>query len=160
MYESDNEKIKRLEDRISQLEKQNSFGRGAMGYEYKSTRMIFGMPFVHIANGINPETGRPYVAKGFIAVGNVAIGVFALGGVAIGAFAFGGVAIGLFVFGGLALGLLIGLGGFATGVIALGGMAAGYYALGGGAIGAHVLSGSYQDPALLELFRSFGILKH
>ena len=37
------------------------------GYEYKSELTIFGLPWVHVATGVNPETGRKRVAKGFFA---------------------------------------------------------------------------------------------
>ena len=63
------------------------------GYEYKSKATIFGMPLVHIAQGFTPE-GRFRVAKGFIAIGNVAVGVIAVGGVAIGIYAVGGLCLG------------------------------------------------------------------
>ncbi len=62
------------------------------GYEYRSQMELFGWPLVHVAQGFNPDTGRPRVAKGIIAVGNLAIGLFALGGIACGGFAVGGLA--------------------------------------------------------------------
>src|SRR5207244_5786630 len=52
----------------------------AYGYEYRSKATLFGLPLVHIAYGMDPETGRRRVAKGIIAIGDLAIGVIALGG--------------------------------------------------------------------------------
>lgn len=55
------------------------------GYEYRSKAQIFGWPLIHVAQGMDPDTGCPRVAKGAIAVGNAAVGVLAIGGLAIGA---------------------------------------------------------------------------
>lgn len=147
------ERLKRIEEKLEALEKRGGPMGRYYGYEYKSKKMIFGMPLIHIAQGFDPETGRMRVARGFIAVGNVAIGVFSLGGVALGVFAFGGFSLGLVVFGGAAIGILLGIGGLATGCIALGGMAIGYYAIGGGAVGVHTVSGAGADPELANRFR-------
>ena len=77
------------------------------GREYRSERQLFGWPLVHIANGIDPVTGRRRVAKGIIAIGDTAIGgLLAIGGTAIGPIAMGGAAFGLFTIGGLSVGLL------------------------------------------------------
>ena len=92
---------------------------GYAGYEYKSSATLFGMPLIHIVSG--PGTGgtlKP--AKGFIAIGNVAIGVIAIGGIAVGVIALAGVSFGLVCLGGVALGILGGAGGLATGYIAVG----------------------------------------
>jgi len=101
-------------------------------YEYRSPTTWFGLPLVHIARGVDPETGRPLVAKGVFAVGSVAIGVVALGGVAVGGLALGGIALGLAVFGGIAVGG-IALGGMSVALfLAVGGLAvSAQYALGG-----------------------------
>jgi hypothetical protein len=137
--------------------------RRALGHEYKSKTTVFGLPLVHIATGIDPATGKKRVAKGIIAIGDVAVGVLALGGVAMGGFTLGGASFGVFSLGGLALGLVFAsggcavspvfaFGGFAMGSIALGGMAVGYYAFGGGAFGVHTASGAGVDPAAEQLF--------
>src|SRR5262245_39127912 len=73
-------------------------------YEYKSGAELFGLPLIHIAQGIDPKTGTMRVAKGIIAIGNIAIGILALGGLSFGGITIGGVSIGLFALGGLALG--------------------------------------------------------
>ena len=130
-----------------------AFGRG--GYEYKSQAEFLGLPLIHVAVGVDPKTGRKRIAKGIIAVGDVAVGVFALGGVALGGLTLGGVSVGLAALGGLAIGLGVGLGGLAIGYVAVGGLAIGYYALGGLAIGTHALGGSTQDPTATEFFRDW-----
>jgi len=131
-----------------------AFGRRGMrycGYEYRSSTTIFGLPLVHIAYGPTPE-GRMRVAKGFIAIGNIAVGVIALGGVAAGVITIAGLGLGIICLAGMALGILLGLGGFATGYIAVGGVAIGIYAIGGLSIGIHTI---YNDPNLQEMVKSF-----
>lgn len=155
MYRSDEDRMKRIEEQLDALQKQGLPAARMFGYEYKSKRRILGMPLVHIAQGLDPATGRPRVARGFVAIGNIAIGVFALGGIAVGGVALGGFSVGLLALGGMALGVLLGAGGMAVGCLALGGMAVGYYALGGLALGVHALGGNAQDPALLRAIQDF-----
>jgi hypothetical protein len=95
--------------------------------------------------------GRLKPAKGFIAIGNVAIGVIAIGGFSIGILSIAGIGLGLICFGGMALGLLGAAGGMAVGYIALGGVAVGAYAIGGLAIGTHTI---YNSPELQEFLRN------
>ena len=124
------------------------------GYEYKSKRTIFGLPLVHVAQGLTAE-GKFQVAKGFIAVGNVAVGVIAIGGAAVGVISFAGAGLGIVCFAGLALGILCGIGGFAVGYLAVGGIAIGVYAVGGLCWGPHTIS---NDPALLRFLE--GLFRH
>jgi hypothetical protein len=136
-----------------------------MGREWRSKTELFGWPLVHVAHGIDPETGKPRVAKGIIAVGNIAIGGVAVGGMAIGGFTVGGLSLGVLgiggcaaggiVLGGLAIGVMA-FGGFAVGLIAMGGFAIGQYAAGGGAAGQYVYTGRVQDPEAKAVFQ--GIL--
>lgn len=136
--------------------------RKMFGFEYRSKRMLWGLPLVHIATGTDPITGKRRVAKGIIAFGDVAKGVLAFGGIAIGGIACGGLAIGVVPIGGAALGLIsiggatIGLllayGGLAIAPIALGGLAIGYYAQGGGAYGVHAFGGNVRDPVAKDFF--------
>jgi hypothetical protein len=130
------------------------FGRGwgnwyGYGYEYKSLTTIGGLPLVHVCSGIDPVTMRLRVARGVVAIGNVAVGVLAIGGVAIGLLTVGGASIGLLVaIGGAALGLGLSVGGFALGSVAIGGAAVGFvYAIGGGAVGPAVIDGMRCDEA-------------
>lgn len=87
---------------------------------------LFGLPLVHVARG-NLDLGnvvvRPGIARGWIAIGDVAFGVVAIGGVGVGVISVGGVAVGA-----------LALGGGAVGVISLGGLAIGFVALGGAAL--------------------------
>jgi hypothetical protein len=126
---------------------------GYPSYEYRSPVEIFGLPLIHIAQGINPETGMPRVAKGIIAVGSLAIGVLAIGGLAVGVFALGGLALGVAVFGGVAVGLAAAFGGMALGgYLAIGGVALSLvYAFGGLALAPHALGGNRLDPELLRM---------
>lgn len=121
------------------------------GYEYRSSLELFGWPLVHIAQGIDPETGRPRLARGIIAIGNIAIGVFALGGLAVGGFAVGGLALGVLVLGGLAIGG-VALGGIALAVyLALGGLAVSTtYAIGGLALAPQAISSLGADPEFVR----------
>lgn len=158
-------KVERLEQKINTMSP--GLGMGYLGFDYKSKFRLFGMPFIHVATGVDPATGGLRVARGFIAIGNVAIGVLALGGVSIGIFAIGGLALGVFSFAGLALGIVAAFGGVAIGgYLAAGGLAiAGYvafgglaislnYAYGGMAIGKHAWGGNVQDPKALEFLKA------
>ncbi len=119
-------------------------------YEYKSPRKIFGLPLVHIVYGFY-GAGMFKPAKGFIAIGNVAIGVIAIGGFAVGGITIAGIGLGLVCLAGLAFGIAVGVGGIATGYYALGGIAVGIYAVGGLALGPHT---PFNDPQLRESLRN------
>jgi hypothetical protein len=121
------------------------------GYEYKSSITIFGLPLVHIASGVDEQTGRPRIARGIIALGNIAVGVLAFGGIALGGLTFGGMSVGLVCIGGMAVGG-IALGGMAVGVLfAAGGMAVSLgYAVGGGAIAPCRFGGTGGDPSCFQ----------
>ena len=84
-------------------------------FEYRSKKEINGWPLIHINLGTHPETGRPLVAKGVVAIGNIAIGV-----VSIGAAAFGVVTVAAFGLG------IVSLASQAIGIVALGALAMGY----------------------------------
>jgi len=115
-------------------------------YEYKSSKTVFGLPLIHIVYGPAWAGGfKP--AKGFIAIGNIAVGVFAVGGFALGVFTLAGMGLGVFCFAGLAIGIALGIGGIATGYIALGGIAVGVYAIGGLALGVHTI---WNDPQFFD----------
>lgn len=110
---------------------------GYYHYEYKSKTTCFGLPLVHIHFG-----RRPCVAKGIIAIGNIAIGALSCGIVALGGLCIGAIGVGLISLAGLALGLLLAIGGLAAGGIAIGGFALGVVAIGGLSIGMFALGGS------------------
>lgn len=115
-------------------------------YEYRSPIELFGLPLLHVAQGVDPVTGLPRVARGIIAVGNIAIGGLALGGAC-----FGGLALGVLAIGGLALGGAA-LGGIAlAAALAVGGVAVSLqYAFGGLALAPHALGAAGADPDLLH----------
>ncbi len=157
---------KELEDSVRDLSQQvddlraelarRPAGRASRAnYEYKSATTWLGLPLVHVCTGPDPETGRPRVARGVFALGDVAVGIVALGGAAFGGIAFGGLTIGAISFGGLAIGILaavggmalgaIAFGGIALGGIAVGGLAVGYVAIGGGASGVYATGGEYSS---------------
>ncbi len=113
------------------IEEGESAGADMWGYEYKSKKRWFGLPLVHIARGIDPQTGHSRKAKGIIAIGNTAIGVIAIGGKAFGIIPIGGFSAGLLAFGGVSLGVVsfgvLALAAF----LAIGGIAASpFYAIG------------------------------
>ncbi|MDD5349786.1 MAG: serine/threonine-protein kinase, partial [Chthoniobacteraceae bacterium] len=130
---------------------------------YRSKATLFGLPLVHITQGTDPNTGRKLVARGIIAIGDIAQGVIAiggcamggiaLGGAAFGVFSVGGLALGLWAFAGLALGLISAWGGFALAPIAMGGTAMGYFANGGRAWGMHVWDSITKDPVAVRFFQ-------
>jgi hypothetical protein len=121
------------------------------GFEYRSRKQLLGWPLVHIARGLNPETGLPRVAKGIVAIGDVAVGLVAMGGFAVGGLAIGGMALGLLALGGIAAGIAA-TGGIALALcFAVGGLAVSKgIAIGGLAVGAQVVSGTRSDPELLR----------
>ncbi len=118
-------------------------------YEYKSSRTIFGLPLVHIVYG-PAWAGGLKPARGFIAIGNIAIGVIAIGGFALGLVTLAGIGLGFVCIAGIALGIGAGVGGIATGYYAIGGVAIGVYAIGGLAIGTHT---PFNDPELMDRIR-------
>jgi len=130
-------------------------GAVMFGFEYRSSSAVGTWPLVHICSGIDPITMRPRVARGVIAIGNIAVGVVALGGLACGLFTLGGLSIGLlFALGGMALGTGLSVGGLSIGSIALGGLAVGFsYAIGATAVGPAVVSVQHCDPAAAEFLR-------
>jgi hypothetical protein len=91
--------------------------------EYKSQKTLLGLPLIHI-KGSTYDNGQRHIgiAKGWIAIGDIAISPF---------LAVGGVAIGLIANGGVCLGLLLALGGLSIGGIAIGGASFGLWAAGG-----------------------------
>ena len=111
------------------------------GVDWRTKATVFGYPVIHMASGIDPKTGKKRIAKGWIAIGDIAIGAIAVGGVGIGVVGIGGCGIGLIAFGGAAIAVLLGMGGLATGLFADGGMAIGGIAHGGGAAGGIAVGG-------------------
>jgi len=137
---------------------------GALYEEFTSNRRFGGWPLLHYTRGINPETGRRKVARGFCAVGRVAVGVFALGQAAVGVVALGQLAIapllaigqssvGALALGQLALGIAFGGGQVATGYVAIGQLALGHYVMAQLGAGAHLWTPAVADPEAVRFFR-------
>lgn len=106
------------------------------GRVMRSRITFLGLPLLDVNVSDPAQSGMPArVARGWIAVGDVAYGVlFALGGRACGLVAFGGIAVGLVAVGGVGLGAFA-LGGLAAGGLAVGGFGIGWQACGGAGIG-------------------------
>src|SRR5262245_39968506 len=117
--------------------------RTIVGYEYRSSLAIGNWPLVHVCAGFDPVTMRPRVARGVIAIGNMAVGVVAIAGLSCGLVAVGGLSIGILgALGGVALGLGFSVGGLAVGSIAVGGVAIGLaHAIGGVALAPSIIDG-------------------
>ena len=115
---------------------------------YRSSLHLLGLPLIHIAIGPSEnDPGNRGFAKGWIAIGDVALGIL----LAIGGLAAGGVAVG-----GISLGVLA-LAGFSLGVWSLGGLALGVYALGGGG-GSVGSRGGIHDSITLMVYPNPGPL--
>lgn len=141
-----------------------AYPTGGYFAEYRSNTLIFGLPLLHYTRGRCPETGKRVVAKGFFAVGRMAIGVFAFGQASAGIVAIGQASIGLLfclaqagagfaAIGQLALGLYFGAGQLATGMTAIGQLAAGGYVLAQIGFGRHLWTPEQADSAAVEYFR-------
>jgi hypothetical protein len=137
--------------------------------EYCSNTLIFGLPLLHYTRGKCPETGKRKVARGFIAVGRMAVGVIAVGQASAGIIAFGQAGIGLLfclaqagagmaAIGQLALGIAFGAGQLATGITAIGQMAAGRYVLAQFGFGQHLWTTDHCDPTAVQHFQDLWAL--
>lgn len=114
---------------------------------YTSPVKLLGLPLIDIAIGAPGPAGRA-VARGWVAIGDIAFGAVALGGIAIGGIGLGGLSVGALAIAGVSVGGWS-IGGVALGAFSFGGMslalvaatgglaAAGQYAIGGVAIAAH-----------------------
>lgn len=98
-------------------------------FEYCSNQEINGWPLIHINLGTHPETGRPLVAKGVVAIGNIAVGIVSIGAAAFGVVTLAGIGLGI-----------VSLAGIAIGIVALGAIALGYEV----SLGAIVLSSKFS----------------
>ena len=74
-------------------------------FEYRSKEEINGWPLIHINIGTNPETGQPRVAKGVVAIGNIAFGIVSIGAVAFGVVTLAGISLGIVSLGCVAIGI-------------------------------------------------------
>lgn len=140
-------------------------------YEYKSKRMLFGLPLVHIHFA---DRGLAH-ARGIVAIGNTAMGLFSIGGLsfglaslgglslgllsiggaALGGITLGGISVGIVAVGGCALGGMIAFGGLAVGNVAVGGCAVGDVALGAQAVGKTAFALGNHNPLTVEIWTGF-----
>ena len=137
--------------------------------EFRTHAEVFGMPLVHFTRGICPETGRRIVARGFIAIGRMAVGVVALGQASAGILAFGQAAFGLlfalgqasggyFALGQLAAAVQFAAGQLAAGATALGQLAIGKYVLAQIGFGPYCWTPGHADPVAVEHFQALWAL--
>ncbi|MBI2294561.1 MAG: hypothetical protein HYU76_00605 [Betaproteobacteria bacterium] len=132
---------------------------------YRSTVTLLGLPLVHIGIGTGQQSVyKRGIARGWIAIGDIAFGVVAIGGVACGVIAFGGIAIGAVAIAGLAVGSLA-LAGAAFGVVAVGGAALASHAALGGlavatdyAVGGLAIAAEANTPAARAFFDEQALL--
>jgi len=101
-------------------------------YEYKSEKIVFGMPLVHVHIGFGLKK-----AKGIIAIGNIATGFISLGLLSTGFLSFGILGLGLLSFSVFALGLLLAVGSVSLGLISIGAVALGFFTVGAVSVGAY-----------------------
>lgn len=159
------EKIEyQLEETTHGIWRRYVYPSGEYYAEYSSNTLIFGLPLLHYTRGKCPETGRRKVAKGFIAVGRMAVGVIAIGQASAGLIALGQASVGLIIclaqagigiaaIGQLAFGVAFGAGQLATGMTAIGQMAAGKYVLAQFGFGSHLWTTDHSDPAAIRHFQ-------
>ena len=117
-------------------------------YEFTSHLRVLGMPFVHIAWGRNPVTGKLAVARGFIAIGQFAIGVISVGQLSIGFLSVGQLSLGLWgSLGQAAIGML------AVAFHAVGMLTAGGTCVGGPSACTHAWNMERRDPVAVQDFK-------
>ena len=121
---------------------------------YTTKQTLLGLPLISISLGPDPATGQSIgLARGIIAIGDIATGVIAIGGVAGGGIAIGGISLGGLSVGGITLGGLI-FGGIAVGGIACGGLAIGHYARGGAVLGTYAVGAQRRDAEAVRFFEA------
>jgi len=124
------------------------------GFEWKSKITLFGLPLVHIAFGLNRETGKLLIAKGIIAIGIFGIGVISITTIGVGIIALGQFSLGIIAIAQFAIGIVFGLGQFATGLTAIGQFAFGKYILAQFGYGKYVLLITIKDTQALGHFKN------
>jgi len=139
-------------------------GRPSRYYEYISDARWNGVPWVHVAGGRHPETGRIVVAKGVVAVGQFAVGGVAVGQIGVGIItvaqlgiggmaALGQVAVGAFAVGQLAAAVKSAIGMLAVGSQAVGMFTVGGICVGGNSACTHQWTSRRADPVAVQTFQ-------
>ena len=129
------------------------YSQGPPGFQWKTRIGLMGIPLVCIAYG-SDESGRPRIAKGFIAIGRIAVGGLAIGQYALGLLAIGQVVIGAIGLGQLALSLAVGFGQCATGFFAVGQFVIGKYARCQFGWAEHLWSPGHTDMEAVAMFET------
>jgi hypothetical protein len=125
------------------------------GFEWKTKTRVFSLPLIHIAIGLNRETGKLYIAKGIIAIGTFGVGLITIAQFGIGILVgIGQFSAGIFAIAQFALGIYFGLGQFATGITAIGQFAFGKYVLAQIGYGKYVWSTIIKNAQALEYFKN------
>lgn len=125
------------------------------GFEWKTKTKAFGLPLIHLAIGLDRETGKPLIAKGIIAIGIFGAGLITIAQFGIGILlAIGQFTAGIFAIAQFAFGFYFGLGQFAAGIIAIGQFAFGKYVLAQIGYGKYVWSTLAKDIQALEYFKN------
>lgn len=109
------------------------------GYHYTSKTKIAGIPLVSIR--LSRRMTKDCVAKGIIAIGNVAIGVISIGCFSLGVISMGAFTVGLIAVGAIAVGAFA-IGAVAVGVLAVGATAIGFYSIGAAAFAKEIAVGA------------------
>lgn len=126
------------EDNLRLEKKVDELTRYVRGFQYTSKTKIMGIPLVSVR--FSRHLGRDGVAKGIIAIGNLAVGVVSIGAGSIGILSFGATAVGVLAVGALAAGIAA-WGALAIGVLAFGATAVGIYSAGVVAVGKEIAVG-------------------
>lgn len=129
----------------SQINEINNYIKRPRGFEYKSKRMLFGLPWVHVCFLYSRH--RIKVAKGIIAIGSISVGFFSIGILSFGLISLGALALGLFSLGAISLGA-IAIGSIAIGFLAAGAISIGFYSLGSIAIAKEIAVGAIASGNL------------
>ncbi len=129
----------------SQLNEINSYMKRPRGFEYKSKKMLLGLPLIHICFLYSKH--RVKVAKGIIAIGAISVGFFSMGFLSFGLFAFGALALGLLSIGAISIGT-IALGSIAIGILSAGAISVGVYSMGSIAIAKEIAIGAIASGNL------------
>lgn len=133
---SEDQKLEEVEDKNTQVV--ININRGySLEYEYKSKRILFGLPLVHV------NIGRGFKkAKGIISVGNISCGIISVGFISFGILSCGFMSIGLITLAILSIGLLLAVGVISFGIFSIGAISIGIFSLGALSIGKYAVGAS------------------
>ena len=130
-----------------------NFSKIFPGFEWKSNTFFYGYPLIHIALGVNQKTGRLYVAKGIIAIGQFAFGLITFAQFGVGPFfALGQFVLGFSAIGQIAIALYFAFGQVAIAQVAIGQLAFGKYVLAQVGIGKYLWTKAIKNPVAYKYF--------